>query len=151
MRLPLNQFLQSEIIMQISSSVQNNTHITAVFEKKIKCNMYICSVAFQHFNLCFKLNIFFSLLLFFPGIYKRREKKLTKKTIKYKLGGSSKMWSIFFPSKTFKTFFRKLSILFKFLMTQQVGGGGGGWSCYLHHYHALRTKIDMWVIPKISL
>ena len=79
--------------MLISSTVQSTTHITAVFEKKIKFSQYICSPAF-HLNLRFKLNSFFSLILFSAGIrkiHKRREKKVIKKTMKYKLGGSSKM------------------------------------------------------------
>ena len=59
----LNQFLQSEIIMKISSSFQNITHITVVFEKKIKCSLYICGVIF-HFNLWSKLNSFLRLLVF---------------------------------------------------------------------------------------
>ena len=86
----MNQFLQSEIIMQSPSSFQNTTHITAVFDKKIKCSLYNCSVEF-HLNLLFKLNSFLGLLEFSAGSHKRREQRLAKKTIKYKLGGSSKM------------------------------------------------------------
>ena len=76
----LSKFLQSEIIKQISSSFQNITHITVVFETKIKCSLYNCSVAFL-LNLCLKLNGFLRLLVCSAGIHKRREKKLTKKTI----------------------------------------------------------------------
>ena len=65
-------------------------HITVVSEKKIKCSLYIFSIVF-HLNLWFKLNSFLRLLVLSAGIHEGREKKPTKKTIKYKLGGSSKM------------------------------------------------------------
>ena len=76
--------------MQTSSSFQNITHIDVGFDKKIKYSLYNCSVAF-HLNLWLKLNTFFRLLDFSAGSNKKREQKLTKKTIKYILGGSSKM------------------------------------------------------------
>ena len=55
-------------------------------------------------------------------------------TIKYKLKRSSKM-----P--------------FAFLYPQDitVEGWGGVKSCSLHHYDAMRTKIDMWFTPKVDI
>ena len=49
-----------------------------------------CNVVF-HPNLWFELSSFLRLLVLSAGIHKRGERKLTKKIVKYKLGGSSKM------------------------------------------------------------
>ena len=53
---------------------------------------------------------------------------------------------------TFETFFLKNLENFSenLEMTDIVGGGGGG-SCYVSHYEALRTKIDMLFIHKLPL
>ena len=113
----LNQFLQSEIIMQTSSSFQI-THITVVFDMKIKCSLYNCSVAF-HLNLWFKLNSFLRLLEFSAGSHKRREQRLTKKTIKYKGRCNLPFWL----EGHLKLFLENYYFLENLKMTQLVGGG----------------------------
>ena len=56
-------------------------------------------------DFAFQIKNVFSLVLFSAVIHKRRGKKLISKTIKYKLGSSSKMQFAFFCNmKTFKFF-----------------------------------------------
>ena len=113
----LNQLLLSEIIMQTSSSFQI-THITVVFDMKIKCSRYNCSVAF-HLNLQFKLNSFLRLLEFSAGSRKRREQRLTKKTIKYKGRCNLPFWL----QGHLKLFLENYYFLENFEMTQLAGDG----------------------------
>ena len=94
-----------------------------------------------HLSLLLKLNSFFILALFPPGILDRREEK-SSATIVRKLTGSSKMQSTFFAVKDIWNIFCDF---FKNLETTHIVEGGG--SCYLHHYVALRAKIEMWLIP----
>ena len=83
--LLLNEFLQSEIL-QKSRSVQNvNSIITAAINYQV-----VCGVVF-HLIFVVQINNFFSLVPFSIAIHKIRGKKLTRKTIKYKLDSSSKM------------------------------------------------------------
>ena len=81
--------------MQKSHSVQNITSIIAAPD-------YV-----------FQVNNFFSLVLFSAVIHKTRGKKLISKTIKYRLGSSSKVQFAFF----FIDFVKNLE------MAQIVGGG----------------------------
>ena len=110
--------MQSEIIMQTSSSFQNFTHITVVFDKKVKCSLYNCSVAF-HLNLWFKLNSFLRLLEFSAGSHKRREQRLTKKTIKYKGRCNLPFWL----QGHLKPILENYYFLENLEMTQLAGGG----------------------------
>ena len=97
------ELLKSEII-QRSSSVQEITHINATVNKKmnlkdIKWSLDISSVVL-HLSLWFRLNRFFR-VVFFLVESKKEQKKLTRETIKCKLGVSSMMQFTFFAVKTF--------------------------------------------------
>ena len=74
----------------------------------------------------------FSLVLFSAVIHKRRGKKLISKTIKYKLGSSSKMQFAFFCNmKTFKFFLENYQFCQKSGNDANRRGreeGGGQWS-----------------------
>ena len=79
----LNEFRQSET-MQKSSLPQEKkkkkndssiTSITTIADKKIECSVNICGAVF-HFYLRFKLDNFFSRVLFSVGIDKRCGKKV---------------------------------------------------------------------------
>ena len=104
--------------MQTLSSFQNFTHITVVFDKKVKCSLYNCSVAF-HLNLWFKLNSFLRLLEFSAGSHKRREQRLTKKTIKYKGRCNLPFWL----QGHLKPILENYYFLENLEMTQLAGGG----------------------------
>ena len=118
--------------MQKLSSVQNTTCIITVADTKINYSLYICNVVF-HPSLQFKLNRFFSLVLFSTAIDKR--KKLTGKLSKCKLGGSSNL--LFLLLNTFKT-------IFSYRFCQKSGndvnskGRRGGGSNSLRHIKANR-------------
>ena len=100
-------------------------------------------------DFAFQIKNVFSLVLFSAVIHKRRGKKLISKTIKYKLGSSSKMQFAFFCNmKTLKFFWKTISFVKNLEMTQIAGGGrkvggSGVGSCSLRHYDAVHTKIDM--------
>ena len=87
--LQLNEFLQSQQ-KQILSSAQKVFSIIVIADKK-KINA-VCTGDVIYVSLWFKLNTFFSLVLFSPRIHKAREKKPISKTISC----SSKMKSTFF-------------------------------------------------------
>ena len=67
---------------------------------------FVCLQCCAQPDFVIQMNNFFSLVLFFPVIHKRRGKKLISKTIKYKLGDEE-------MQKTFNFFSGKLSILSK--------------------------------------
>ena len=77
-----------------------------------------------------KINNFFSLVLFFTVIHKRRRKKLISKTIKYKLDSSPKMqFDLFYPNDIQKFFWKTVDFAENLGMTQiardGLGRGGG--------------------------
>ena len=98
--------------------ISNITPITVVFDKKIKCSLYNSSVAF-HLNLWFKLNSFLWLLEFSTGSHKRREQRLTKKTIKFKGRCNQPFWL----RGHLKLFLENYYFLENLEMTQLAGGG----------------------------
>ena len=57
--------------------------LNASVNEKIKCSLYIFELVF-HFGLWLKLNIFFSLVLFFLEIHNRSVKKANREKIKYR-------------------------------------------------------------------
>ena len=105
----------------------------------IRCSLFVCLfVCCVPPNSVVQINNF-RLILFSAEIRKRRGKKLVSKTIKYKLGSSSKMPFAIFPRKTFIYLFIYLFIIYLFIylfennwfcrksgMTHMAGGGGGG-------------------------
>ena len=119
----------------------------------IRCSLFVCLfVCCVPPNSVVQINNF-RLILFSAEIRKRRGKKLVSKTIKYKLGSSSKMPFAIFPRKTFIYLFIYLFIIYLFIylfennwfcrksgMTHMAGGGGGGRSCSLRHYDAGERK-----------
>ena len=89
-----------------------------------------------------QINNSFSLIQFSVVSHKRRGKKLTSKTIKYKLSSSSKMQFACFYSKNIQKFFRKTIEFVKNLeMTQIAGGGVVGHWCSLSHYDTCVRKL----------
>ena len=102
----------------------------------------LCSAWF-----CSLINNFFSFILFSAVIYKRRGMKMVSKIIKYKLDSSSKMQFVFSPKTFKKIFWKTIDFLKNLEMTQTTGGGE---SCSLHHYDAVRTKINMWFTIKTT-
>ena len=139
--LSLNEFLQSEI-MQKSRSAQYITRIIAVANQVQFVCLFVCCAPP---NSVVQINNFFRLILFSAEIRKRRGKKLISKTIKYKLGSSSKMPFALFPER--HLFIHLFIYLFennwycrKSGMTHMAGGGGGGRSCSLRHYDAGERK-----------
>ena len=62
----------------------------------IRCSLFVCCVPP---NSVVQINNIFKLILFSAEIRKRRGKKLISKTIKYKLGSSSKMPFALFPER----------------------------------------------------
>ena len=61
---------------EVLSSVQKFTFITAIADKKITMVYCVfCVFCISYLNLQFRLNSFFSLALFSPGIHNGREKK----------------------------------------------------------------------------
>ena len=54
--------------------------LNASVNEKIKCSLYIIELVF-HFGLWLKLNIFFSLVLFFVETHNKSMKKLTWKKL----------------------------------------------------------------------
>ena len=75
--LQLNESLQSEIKQKLSS-VQKITCITAILIRKWYWILCIWGIMVPLSRMLFKLNSFFILALFYPGIPNRREKKLTR-------------------------------------------------------------------------
>ena len=71
-----------------------------------------------------QINNFFSLVLFSVVMHKRRGKKLISKTIKYKLGSSSKMQFAFLYPEDIQNFFWKTIDFVKNLEMTQLAGGG---------------------------
>ena len=81
-----------------------------------------------------QINNFFSLVLFFCVIHKRRGKKLISTTIQYKLGSSSKIqFAVFYP-KDIQKFSWKTMDFVKILKMVQIAGGGG------HAFCVIRTQ-----------
>ena len=65
----MNEFLKPEI--KVLSSVQKLTCITAIADKKIISVFCVSGVLCSLPSLLFKLNSFFSLALFSPGIHEK--------------------------------------------------------------------------------
>ena len=81
----------------------------------IRCSLFVCLfVCCVPPNSVVQINNF-RLILFSAEIRKRRGKKLVSKTIKYKLGSSSKMPFAIFPRKTFIYLFIYLFIIYLFI------------------------------------
>ena len=73
---------------------------------------------------------------------------LQKKTcVQYKLDSSSKtQFAFLYPKDIQKIFWKTINFAENLDMTKIAGGAEGG-SCYLRHYDAMRTKIDVWFTP----
>ena len=133
----LNEFLQSEISLKLSS-VQKITCITTTADRKVKSSIYIGS-AITQLSLQIKLNSFFRLVFFSLGIRCGIEKKLSRKKIKCKLGSSSVICNLSFQlSRTFETFPENDQFCQKSGTDANIRR-----SCHLHHYDALHAKIEM--------
>ena len=101
--------------MQKSRSAQYITRIIAVANQVQFVCLFVCLfVCCVPPNSVVQINNF-RLILFSAEIRKRRGKKLVSKTIKYKLGSSSKMPFAIFPRKTFIYLFIYLFIIYLFI------------------------------------
>ena len=93
-----------------------------------------------------ELNNFFSLVLLFAVIHKRRGEKLISETIKYKLDSSSERELPFFYPKDIQNFFWKtIDFVENLEMTQIAGGGGGGKGgviTIINNVHELSSYIE---------
>ena len=143
--LSLNEFLQSEI-MQKSRSAQYITRIIAVANQVQFVCLFVCCAPP---NSVVQINNFFRLILFSAEIRKRRGKKLISKTIKYKLGSSSKMPFALFPERHLfihlfiYLFIWKQLILSKMWNDAYGRGRRGREVMFFASLWRRRTKIDM--------
>ena len=111
-----------EFVFESVSAIRNNnaniifiskyhSHYCSFWEENQVQSVYLqCYISLQS---VVQIKQFLKIACIFCWNPQKKRKKLTKKTIRYKLGGSSKMHSIFLASRTFKTFQRKLSFFWK--------------------------------------
>ena len=91
-----------------------------------------------HLSLLFKLNSFFSLVLFSPGIHNGREKKLANNYMLLKPFLQDVMY-LFCCQWHLKYVLEN----YRFCRRSDNGAYSRGWgSCYMRHYDVLRTRID---------
>ena len=85
---------------------------------------FVCLRCFIPPDVVVEINNFSSLVLFSAVIHKRRRKKLISKTIKYKLGSSSKMhFAFFYPKNIEISLWKIIDFVENLEMTNSRGRG----------------------------
>ena len=138
--LYLNKFLQSEI-MQKLFSVQKITRTTTVFDKKIIVYSAYLGYCATHLSLLVELNSFVRQALFSLGMQNGREKKLLN--VYMLIQRFIKDVIDLFCCQGYLKHFLKDYRFWRKSGNDAYNRSGGGMSCYLRHYDALCTKIDM--------